>query len=193
MRDNILKVQECFKIYDYFTSENTTEENLIIHQSISIKFINSILLESIFIELSKLYNSKEKFNISKFVNKFRKEYTSFSVPIDTINLWSNSINAQRNQINTITNFRNRITHNEISNNEKEVPQITKKEIRRLITTTCDIFKGIYYELKQSSFMIEEPVNQPIDDLKKLINILASKKRIELDEIATIGKAFGLDS
>lgn len=197
---NILfDAQESLKIVKYLHADNESDD------IVYIKRINAFFYwvkvsqwKTVIIELFKLFGKGENFNINQFLNKLGSKGV-FEGIIDVISVknWKARIKTYEPTIAKLRNQRNKsIAHKDrdILEDIKEFEaenEITIDEVLELIEIVQQVAREIYKVVKQTDFMINSPINSPVDNLKFIVMELAERRLSRLKPLLAEARKYGL--
>lgn len=197
---NILyDAQESLKIVDYLYADDENGDLVYTkHLNAFFYWARVSQWKTVIIELFKLFGESENFYIKTFLNKLGRKGI-FEGIIDEISIkaWKERIKICDPIITKLRNQRNKtIAHKDrdilvdIKEFERE-NEISIEEVRELIVIVQQVAREIYKVVKQTDFMINSPINSPVDNLKWIIKELTDKRSENLRPLFVEAIKYGL--
>lgn len=195
----LFDAQESLKIVDYLSADEAVDD-LVYTKRLNTYFYwtRIILWKTVIIDLFKLFGESEDFYVKRFLNRLGQK-GAFQDIIDAVSIkgWKVRIKTCEPIITKLRNQRNKsIAHKDrdILTDIKEfeaVNEISIHEVRQLVEIVQQVAKEIYKVVKNTDFMINSPINSPVDNLKWIIKELTDKRLIDLKPLFDEAKNYGL--
>lgn len=197
---NILfAAQESLKIVDYLYADDENGD-LVYTKRMNAFFywVRISQWKTVIIELFKLFGESENFYIKPFLNKLGRKGV-FEGIIDELSIkgWKARIKICNPIITKLRNQRNKtIAHKDrgilVDLKEFETEnEISIEEVRELILIVQQVAREIYKVVMQTDFMINSPINSPVDNLKWMIKELTEKRLTDMAPLFAEAKKYGL--
>lgn len=185
MRNILFTAQSSFKILDYLYRTRSENDYTIINGSLFLKFTASTHWRIYVIEMSKLFSNRrtEHFNIHQLIGKFKPggEFHCEMIPNNSIKIWEDNLVlkhetalidnliSQRDKLYSHTDKDREDIKNALSFiDSMELMNIVKRMLSEIYITVFDVT------------MVMEPLNEPADDLKRLIRMLETEAKVLAD-------------
>lgn len=195
----LFDAQESLKIVDYLSADEEIAD-LFYTKRMNVFFYWTRISQwkAVIIDLYKLFWKNENFYIKEFLNRLGAEGASEAV-IDqrSIENWISRIDACNPIIMKLRNQRNKsIAHKdrEVLVNIEEfetINEISIGEVQKLIEIVQQVAREIYKVVKETDFMINRPIDSPVENLKWIITELTEKRLTDLRPLFAEAKKYGL--
>lgn len=189
--------QESLKIVEYLIKDEADDDK-VYSKRMNTFFVysRSIYWRVIVIELSKLLTEKssEQYNIYKFISKLKQHghYGDALISVSEIEVWEKILADNKDSISNLILQRNKV-YAHTDRNSKEIPNtVTITKTKELIEIIQKIIREVYFTVFESSFMIDSPVNAPVDNLKWVIGALAKEKKERESPLRKLAKHYGIE-
>jgi hypothetical protein len=189
--------QESLKIVEYLIKDETDDDK-VYSKNMNSFFVYScsIYWRVIVIELSKLLSDKstEHYNIYKFISKLMPHghYGDAKISPDKIEIWKNALTENKDSIKNLILQRDKL-YAHTDKNSKSIPNIvTLTKTKELVTIIQEIIREVYLTVFESSFMVDSPINAPVDNLKWVISALAKEKNERESPLRKLAKHYGIE-
>lgn len=177
----------CYQYCYYLHKPKTVEEDNYLKHSRDFNFIRHILFRMTIIELMKLFSDsksgKERYNICRFLKKFKKGGVFFCIGLDQykIEQWEMQIQSKELLIKELKDLRDKAYAHTDANKENYTDvNIEFANIEYLLKIVEDIVSEIFV----SKFDTFIDFDSPFFDFKKIeiIKILANERQKRIDDI-----------
>jgi hypothetical protein len=189
--------QESLKVVEYLLKDEENEDKEYSKRmNAFFVYSRSIYWRVIVIELSKLFSEKdsEHYNIYKFISKLKLDghYGDALISGSEIEAWEKTLADNKDSISNLILQRDKV-YAHTDRNSKEVPNtVTITKTRELIEIIQKIIREVYFTVFASSFMVDSPVNAPVDNLKWVIGALAKEKKERESLLRKLAKHYGIE-
>lgn len=193
----LLLAQESLKVVEYLLKDEEDQDKEYSKRMNAIfVYSRSIYWRVIVIELSKLFSEKdtERYNIYKFISKLKLDghYGDALISVSEIEAWEKKLADNKDSISNLILHRNKV-YVHTDRNSNEVPNtVTITKARELIEIIQKIIREVYFTVFKSSFMVDSPVNAPVDNLKWVISALAKEKKERESPLRHLAKHYGIE-
>ena len=177
---------ESYQFCKYLYSPETPDEKQYIENSRYFKYIRHILWRNSVIELSKLFSiskRRDKYNISHFINKLRREghFKIFQIDAHKIYDWESALATNKPIIDNLLILRDKVyAHTDVFNANESLNGLTFQEMEILIYLVEDIIREIYRSVYGSDVDLRTPLFSAGNF--KLINYLIEHKEFKAKEL-----------
>jgi len=182
--DIMLLAQSSFRIVDYLYREREGLEIEVINQNQFLKYTAEMNWRIYVIELSKLFSDRDSdwFNLKRFIQKFKKGYEYNKIKeIDnqSILYWEQNLALEKRKIDNLILQRDKLYSHTDKNRAKVKNELSFSDAKELIQIVQRIVSEIYNAVFDTNISFE-PIGEPIDDLKKIVQALVDKKKEMID-------------
>ena len=185
----MFRAQSSFKIVDFLYRQREGLETEIINRNSFLLYTAEVNWRIYVTEISKLFakRNNEYYNIHKFIKRFKKdeEYETDEIPLNSINIWEENLSQEREEKlikNLLEQRDKKFSHTDKDANDidNEFTFIDAKEFLHIVQR---ILSEIYQVVFKTT-MLFNPINEPVDELKKIVSLIIEDKReiIELDQM-----------
>ncbi len=194
--DILFTAQETLKLVEYLLEKEDDADKNFVKRSPYFQFQVEINWSTIVIQLCKLFSSNrnEQYNLYGFMNKFKEgsDFGDLKIDDNTILEWRKALSAEKDSIDNLILQRNKKFAHTDRDSRTVVATVTVKKARELVVIVQGIAREIYSKFFESSFLIDEPIGAPIEDLKRVISALAEERRNRLSGLRMMAKEHGLE-
>lgn len=162
------EAQESLKIMEYLAKGDPAIDVYNKHADSFWGFTAWVFANQVLLGLHILLHKEEHYSIPKLLNKLKPGGLFKSIiSTEQINKWEARIEEMKASYDRIAVRRNKqIAHRDRSFDETQAEHIKIQELRDIVALVQEIIKEIYAVTEQSHYLIEHPVNAPIEGLKK---------------------------
>ncbi len=179
INDILLLAQEALKIVGYL-SEEDDEISYLKKANEFFGFTLIVYWRVIVIELSKLFGERETehFNIHKFISKLKRSghYRDAKISAEKIAAWENEIKKEKEIIENLLQQRDKIYAHTDRKHKEVLNKLSIKNFQRLVKIIQVIICTIYFDIFESAYLINEPIDSPVEKLKWIMNMVAQHKK-----------------
>ncbi len=185
--------QENLKVLRYLGSpESDPYRAAVKTRSMFFDFSQKMSWRIVVTELYKLFTPDENFSISALIEKLSDGEFAGIIAEEKIKQWKERTGRLGNTIKKIRNQRNKsVAHKDRAGLNQKKNGVRLDQADALIVIVQEIAREIYFEINQSHFAVEDPINAPVDDLKSLVRDLGEKRKADLAPLVALGKQYGL--
>ncbi|MFN8289455.1 MAG: hypothetical protein U0U70_04315 [Chitinophagaceae bacterium] len=188
---------ESLKIVEYLIKDEADDDK-VYSKRMNAFFVysRSIYWRVIVIELSKLLTEKssEQYNIYKFISKLKPHGHYGDAKISTVKIekWEKALTDNKDSIDNLILQRDKL-YAHTDKNSKSIPNmVTLTKTRELVTIIQEIIRKVYLTVFESSFMVDSPINAPVENLQWIISTLANEKKERESPLRKLAKHYGIE-
>lgn len=189
--------QESLKIVEYLIKDEADDDK-VYSKRMNAFFVysRSLYWRVIVIELSKLLTEKssEQYNIHKFISKLKQDghYGDAKIFPDKIEKWEKTLTDNKDSIDNLILQRDKL-YAHTDKNSKSIPNtVTLTKTRELVTIIQEIIREVYLTVFESSFIVDSPINAPVENLHWIISTLANEKKERESQLKKLAKHYGIE-
>lgn len=174
----VFTAQECMKIVDCLMTPETDKNRRFIKGNSYFTFDVKIQWRAVVLELCKLYNHTEIFNLKSLLRKLETDYPELGFTKEEIRAWQLQIKAQKSAIENMIVQRNKIYAHLDEDFDKVVYSANRRQANTLILIAQEIVDALHNRVEGSSLRIDDITNSPVLELNKVIDALEQKREYD---------------
>lgn len=140
---------------------------------------------------NKTYKIKK---LNKFISKLKSNghYGDAKISPDKIEKWEKALMDNKGSIDNLVLQRDKL-YAHTDKNSKGIPNmVTLTKTRELIIIIQEIIMEVYLTVFESSFMVDSPINAPVENLQWIISTLANEKKERESSLRKLAKHYGIE-
>lgn len=181
IRNIMFNAQSSFKIVDYIYRTSDTIEKEVINRSQYFLYSAQVHWRIYVTEMSKLFKKakNDHFNIHQFINKFKEGavYRTVLIPDSSIENWEISLSFEKEQklIENLVSQRDKLYSHTDKDRKHIKNEFSFVDANEFLNIVKRMLSEIYVVVFGDSMQFD-PLYEPIEDLKKHMDILVAEKK-----------------
>ncbi len=189
-----LEAQESIFIVEYLLKEE--DEDFVYEKKTGsfFYFCKFTFWQKTVLELSKIYQDREKFNLIKLISKLQNdgEYSQTKITESILADWINKIELSKSEIDNLKLQRDKAYAHEDGQSDKIGNTVSIEEIKKLTDLAFNIINSVRKSL-ETPYLQTELLNSPANNLKYIFERLVNEKRTKLNAYRGLAKQYGLEN
>lgn len=183
--ESLFVAQESLKIAErLLLDDDDSQYEYIKKANIFFAYSAQIHWRFAIIELNTLFHDKEDFSITGFIRKLESggQFAGL-VSLGRISAWKEQIKLQEHIVEKVRKQRNKaIAHRDRRGIDEVTHGLCIRDLRALVTLVQTIAREIHFEVFGASFLVDQPINAPIDNLNFLLKEIVTKQNNDAETI-----------
>ncbi|OJW82047.1 MAG: hypothetical protein BGO69_15735 [Bacteroidetes bacterium 46-16] len=188
----VFTAQECMKIVDSLMKTETDRDRRFIKRNGYFSFDAKIHWRTVVMELCKLYNHTETFNLKTLLWKLESEHPELGFTTDQLRGWQLKIKALNKAIDNLLEQRNGVYAHLDENFDTVAYTATRPQANALILVAQEIVDTLHNRIIGSHLDIADVTGSPVLELEKVINGLQKKWEYDREFYRSHCKDLGID-
>ncbi|MBX2933864.1 MAG: hypothetical protein KF825_06440 [Ferruginibacter sp.] len=189
--------QESLKVVRFLIKEEDDDDRAYTKRvNAFFVYTTSIYWRVIVIELCKLFSTRENedYRLHKFISKLKANghFGDAGISPGLINQWETDLENEKDVIDNLILQRNKIYAHKDRNSKAVVNTVTLKKTTELIEVVQKIIREIYFTVFETSFLVNDPINAPVQNLEYIVNVLADEKKRREKPWRKLAKEHGIE-
>ncbi len=188
-----LEAQESVLIVEYLLKDE--DKDFVYEKKISsfLYFCTFTFWQKTVLELCKIYQEREKFNLLKLIRKLKKdgEYSQAKIDESVLSDWINKIELSESKIQNLKLQRDKSYAHEDGQRQEIGNIVSIEEIKKLIDLAFNIINSVRKALNIPHLQ-KQLLNSPASNLKYIVERLVKEKRTNLNAFRNFAEQYDLE-